>query len=97
MNGFGSGHALPMAATALVAAGCMHALYRCAEAWEARQPGRSRDYVMLPALLVMALAIAWAADCLGELDPALLRDCGFALFLGLAIGQRIPRPPRRRR
>lgn len=88
---------LLLAAVALAAALGMHTAYRLAERWEAAGPGRSRDAVMLPVLLAMALAIAGAADWLGRWDPDLLQSGGFALFLGLALGQRLPRPPRRRR
>lgn len=92
-----SGHALLLAAVALAGAAGMHGLYRLAEWWEGAAPNRSRDAVMLPALLVFMLGLAVVADRVGDWDLALLRDGGFALFLGLAIGQRVPRPPRRRR
>ena len=92
-----SAHACLLAVIALAGAAGVHFTYRAAEAWAARRRGHSRDHVMLPALLVFALALAVVADWLGDVDPTLLQQGGFALFLGLAIGQRLPRPRRLKR
>lgn len=90
-------HGLALALCALGAAIIMHGLYRIAEALERMKRVPSRDFIMLPALLVLAVALAVTLDWLGHRDAGWLRDGGFAVFLGLAIGQRIPRPPRRPR
>ncbi len=88
------GHASLLAVIALMAACGVHFTYRAAEAWARRRRGRSRDHIMLPALLGFVVALALVADWLADVDAALLRQGGFALFLGLAIGQRLPRPRR---
>ncbi len=89
--------ALICAAAALFGAGMIHGLYRLAEALERRKRIGSRDLVMLPSLIGVACLLALAADWLDTNRPELLPGLGFATFLGMRIGQMLPRPPRRQR
>ena len=85
------------AGAAMLGATVVHVLYRVAEALERRGRLPSRDYVMVPGLGVVVAVLAWAADWLGEHRADLLGGVGFAVLLGMRIGQMMPRPPRRRR
>ena len=88
-------NALIYASAALVGAGMIHGLYRLAEALERRKRVGSRDLVMLPGLIGLACLLALGADWLDTNQPDLLPGIGFATFLGMRIGQVLPRPPRR--
>ena len=84
------------ALAAVVGAGAVHGLYRLAEHLERRGVFPNRDFVMVPGLFGLLVALAPIVDGLRARAPDLFGPAAVSLLLGMRLGQLLPRPPRLR-
>jgi hypothetical protein len=71
-----------------------HGALRLAEALERRGAILSRDLVMAPALVVLAIAMGLIIEPLGRAFSIYPGDLVLAALFGLKIGSLVPRPER---